>query len=113
MTIHIKKTFVAFAMMAFALMAGCSKKSDTSNTACNPSTSYRSMIAPILAVNCNTSGCHDNSTITALDNYQTVHDGALQIRTSILAGRMPKNKTLSPADKNAIICWIDNGALNN
>jgi hypothetical protein len=35
------------------------------------------------------------------------------IRTAILAGSMPKNTSLSQAQINAFICWIDSGAPNN
>jgi hypothetical protein len=67
----------------------------------------------MLAVDCNTSGCHDDITITSLDNYQTLHDGALQVKNSILSGRMPKDRALSANDKAAIVCWIDSGTKNN
>ena len=58
-------------------------------------------------------GCHDDFVITALNNFQTVHDGANQIKISIQSGRMPKNSSLTAAEKNAIYCWVDNGAKNN
>jgi hypothetical protein len=35
-------------------------------------------------------GCHDDQVITALKDYQTVHDGAAQIKLSIVTGKMPK-----------------------
>jgi hypothetical protein len=31
----------------------------------------------------------------------------------IVSGTMPQNATLTPAQKNSIICWIDSGAPNN
>jgi hypothetical protein len=58
-------------------------------------------------------GCHDDQVITALKDFQTVHDGAAQIKLSIMTGKMPKNRTITTAEKNAIYCWIDNGAKNN
>ncbi len=67
----------------------------------------------MLATNYNTSGCHDGINNVSLANYQQMHDGALQKKSSVVTGRMPKNKTLSAKDKSAILCWIDSGAKNN
>jgi len=57
--------------------------------------------------------CHDENNAAPLNNFQVVHDNASQIRASVSSGRMPRGKTLSVADKTAILCWIDNGAKNN
>ncbi len=92
----------------------CAKPStDTSTYVCNPTISFATTVKPLLDKNCNFSGCHDDQVVTALNNFQNVHDGAAQIKLSIQTGKMPKNRTLSVADKNAIFCWIDNGAKNN
>ena len=93
----------------------CSKSASDSNTAytCDPNISFANTVKPILDHNCNYAGCHDDQVVTALNTYQTVHDGAAQIKLSIQTGKMPKNRTISAADKNVIFCWIDNGAKNN
>jgi hypothetical protein len=109
-----KILFPGIMVILLSLLAGCKKTTVTDTpVACDPNISYVNTIKPMLAVDCNTSGCHDDIVITSLDNYQTLHDGALQVKNSILSGRMPKNKTLSAADKNAIVCWIDSGTKNN
>jgi len=94
-------------------IVGCSKADGAVADVCDPNTSFINTVKPILDKNCNTSGCHDDIVITALNNYQFVHDGAAQIKISVQAGRMPKGGKLSIADKNALFCWIDNGAKNN
>jgi len=95
-------------------MVQCTKSSSSdSSYTCQSDVSYSKTIKPILDMNCNYPGCHDDVTITSLANYQFVHDGAAQIKVSVLAGRMPKGKSLATADKNALYCWIDNGAKNN
>jgi hypothetical protein len=110
-----KKYVVVSVSITFAIvMVQCSKSQNNSTaTVCTSDYSFSKNIKPILDLNCNYAGCHDDLTITALSSYQTVHDGAAQIKTSIVAGRMPKGKTLSASDKNAIFCWIDSGAKNN
>lgn len=99
------------------LMIACSKNSTTDTKAltsnCDPNTSFSKTILPLFNSTCNTSGCHDGPNAAALDNFLVVHDNASQIRASVSSGRMPRGKTLSVADKTAILCWIDNGAKNN
>jgi len=110
-----KKLFIiSTATLLIIQSFNCSKKSDTQATvACDPMISFSKTIKPIMDRDCNSAGCHDDQVITALNTYQIVHDGAAQIRLSISTGKMPKNRTISDTDKNAIFCWIDNGAKNN
>jgi hypothetical protein len=35
------------------------------------------------------------------------------IRAAVLSGVMPQSGTLTQVQVNSLICWIDNGALNN
>jgi hypothetical protein len=35
------------------------------------------------------------------------------IKPAVANGTMPKTGTLTTAQKNSIICWINNGAPNN
>lgn len=104
------------ATLLVLVIVACSKNSDSTTATvatCNPNTSFSKTILPLFNSTCNTSGCHDGPNAAALNNFQVVHDNASQIRASISTGRMPKDKTLALTDKNAIICWIDNGAKNN
>ena len=94
----------------------CSKSStDTTPVVatCDANTSFSKTILPLFNSTCNTSGCHDGPNAASLNNFQVVHDNASQIKASIASGRMPKDKALAVTDKNAILCWIDNGAKNN
>lgn len=113
----IRVTIFISLIITFSLFEiACSKSSNnTSNLeyVCDSNISFSNTVKPILDHNCNYIGCHDDQVITALNSYQVVHDGAAQIKLSILTGKMPKNRTISAADKNAIFCWIDNGAKNN
>jgi hypothetical protein len=107
---------IAFIISLTLIEIACSKTSSNTNNelyACDSNISFTNTVKPILDHNCNYAGCHDDQVITALNNYQTVHDGAAQIKLSILTGKMPKNRTIAAADKSAIFCWIDNGAKNN
>lgn len=109
------KASVIFILLIFSGLAiSCSKNGGNSSiSTCDPNTSFANTVKPILDKSCNMKGCHDDIVITALNNFQTVHDGANQIKVSIQSGRMPKSGTLTAAEKNAIYCWVDNGAKNN
>ena len=100
------------------IILSCSKSDSsnattTTNTSCNPNTSFSSTILPLFNTSCNLSGCHDGPNAAQLNTYQVIHDNATQIKASISTGRMPKGGTLTTTQKNAIYCWIDNGAKNN
>ncbi|OYY23237.1 MAG: hypothetical protein B7Y15_10510 [Bacteroidetes bacterium 24-39-8] len=104
---------VSCLLISILAVISCSKNDGTSNITCDPATSFANTVKPILDKSCNMNGCHDDIVITALNNFQTVHDGANQIKISIQSGRMPKSNSLTTAEKNAIYCWVDNGAKNN
>lgn len=109
-----KKIICLFSILILSTHFFCTSKSvDSTSNTCDPAISFSKTIKPILDANCNMSGCHDDQVITALKDFQTVHDGAAQIKLSIMTGKMPKNRTITTAEKNAIYCWIDNGAKNN
>ena len=104
------------ALIFMMVVIACSKNAATDTpvaATCDSNTSFSKTILPLFNSSCNTSGCHDENNAAPLNNFQVVHDNASQIKASIASGRMPKGKTLAVADKNAILCWIDNGAKNN
>ncbi|MEI6151145.1 MAG: hypothetical protein WCQ10_01365 [Chitinophagia bacterium] len=105
-----------YAITFIMVVVACSKNTTNDKTlvaSCDANTSFSKNILPLFNSSCNTSGCHDENNAAPLNNFQVVHDNASQIRASIASGRMPMGKTLAVADKNAIFCWIDNGAKNN
>ena len=112
---NFKKSFLLliFIGIIFFHFECTNKAISTPVSVCDPTISFSKSIKPILDANCNMIGCHDDQVITALNSFQIVHDGAAQIKLSIQTGKMPKNRILSSSEKNAIYCWIDNGAKNN
>jgi hypothetical protein len=109
-----KKILLLFSIFILSTHFYCTSKSvDSTSNTCDPAISFSKTIKPILDANCNMSGCHDNLVMTSLKEFQTVHDAAAQIKSALVTGKMPKNRTITTAEKNAIYCWIDNGAKNN
>ena len=113
-------------LIVTAALFACSKsvdtttKSDSNNGAVDCSTVAKTFSAdlnPIIQATCATgSSCHGTGSINgpgALLTYSAIANAHTDIRTAILSGLMPKTGSLTNTQKNTIICWIDNGALNN
>ncbi len=78
--------------------------------------SFAADVNPIIQSACNVVSCHAAGSINGpgpLSNYTQVSGAKAAIRQAVSTGSMPQGGTLTTAQKNSIICWIDNGALNN
>jgi hypothetical protein len=77
---------------------------------------FTANVAPIISSSCAVSSCHDATSSNGpgpLTTYAQINAAKVQIRAAIINGTMPKSGTISTAQKNSIICWIDAGAANN
>jgi hypothetical protein len=100
-------------------LASCSKqRTEDSTVDCSgPAKSYLSDVSTVLQTSCNDdSGCHgagSNNGPGPLLTYEQVFNAKSAIRAAVVTGAMPLNGKLTAAQKNAILCWIENGAPNN
>jgi hypothetical protein len=105
----MKKILVVLAF-AVGLVSACSKDSLTGSSytpTCDGTVkSYQNNVAPIIQANC--AGCHSN-----YSSYANLSASKNSVRNQIVSGNMPRGGALSTAQKDAIVCWIDNGAPNN
>lgn len=114
----MKKLSLLLSMIVIVLFA-CKKSSPTTTPTldCGTAKTYAADVAPIIASSCATGGgCHASGSLSgpgALTNYTQVFNSRASIRSSVANGSMPKGSSLSTAQKNAILCWIDAGAPNN
>lgn len=94
--------------MCAAAFTACKKTSSTSYTpdCSGTAKSYAADVAPLISSSC--VGCH-----SSYSTYAGVSSDKSRIRSSIVSGSMPKSSTFTDAQKNSIVCWIDNGAANN
>jgi hypothetical protein len=89
------------------MFVSCKKDFSTYTPDCSGTAkSYATDVSPLFSSKCN--GCHSN-----YSSYSGVLSDKSSIRSSIVSGSMPKNGSLTDAEKNNIVCWIDNGAPNN
>lgn len=108
------------------LTISCSKSETTNNGGGNGgitfscagiSPRFSSDVQPILTSVCSiNSNCHAAGSINSggpFTNYSEVFAKKSNIRAAILAGTMPQSGTITQAQINAFICWIDSGGTNN
>lgn len=106
------KIFVSVSLVI--LFFACSKKSTLIDlSTCDPDVSYNGQVKSIIANSCAKSGCHNGSADPTLLDYASVFANAARIKSSVMNGSMPKNSSLSSTDKQALLCWIQNGAKWN
>lgn len=106
----------------------CSKKSSTSSdgggsgggrtfSCVGISPGFTADVKPILNTVCSiNSNCHASGTTNSggpFTTYAEVNAKKSNIRAAILSGAMPQTGSITQAQINAFICWIDSGAPNN
>lgn len=100
---------IAISTISVIMFDGCKKNNTPTPTnytpTCSGTPSFSITVKPIVNSSCG--GCHNYST------YTQISGSANSIRSSIANGSMPKGSTLSNAQKNDIICWIDANSPNN
>ena len=109
-----------FVLVSVFLFISCSKSSSGTNTpaiTCDGTVkTFTSDVNPLIQSFCNKSGCHTSGSSNGpgpLTNYTQVFNARSAIRSAVASGLMPQNTTLTTAQKTAIVCWIESGALNN
>lgn len=110
---------IAILFLWIAGIASCSKSAPAdTTTACDGVTNkaFATDVDPIIQAFCNQAACHSTGSTNGpgqLTNYTEIFNARVNIRSQVQSGMMPQNTTLSTAQKNTIICWIDSGAPNN
>jgi hypothetical protein len=116
----MKKIILATAVILITVLLSCKKSSSNNSTTvdCTNSTAkFSTDASPVIMSKCATnSSCHASGASNSggvLTTYTLIVAKKSNIRSSIINGSMPQGSSLTTAEKQAIVCWIDNGALNN
>ena len=111
----LKFSFPVVALLIF--INACSKKAEFTPDCSGPAKSFTTDVSPVFQTSCAiNSGCHATGSGNGpgpLVNYSQIFNARGGIRPEVASGHMPLNATLTATEKNAILCWIDNGAPNN
>lgn len=117
-------------LASFFLIASCSKGGSddgggggtgggggSSVNCTGVASSFAANVSPIIQTSCAIDAtCHGAGSANGpgpLLNYTQISSAAVTIKNAVASGTMPKTGTLTTAQKNTIICWVNNGALNN
>ena len=117
-------------LVSFLLIASCSKSSGDggggvstgggSSTTINctgVASAFAADVKQIIQSTCATDAtCHGAGSANGpgpLLTYAQISAAASLIKPAVASGTMPKTGTLTTAQKNSIICWINGGAPNN
>ena len=78
---------------------------------------FAATVNPIIQTTCATDAtCHGTGSANgpgSLKNYTDIFNARVAIKAAVANGTMPKTGTLTTAQKNSIICWVDAGGPNN
>jgi hypothetical protein len=122
----MKKALVLFGMIVIIFIS-CSKDSPSGGggggggggalNCTGVAKSFSSDVNPIIQGTCATSSdCHGSGSSNgpgALQTYNQIFNARAAIRGAVASGAMPKTGSITTTQKNAILCWIDDGAANN
>jgi len=78
---------------------------------------FAANVNPIIQSSCATDAtCHGAGSANGpgpLLTYNQIFNARINIKTAVANGTMPKTGSLTTAQKNSIICWVDAGGPNN
>jgi hypothetical protein len=109
-------SFLFTGLLCCVIVIGCTKDKENTNTDCTGTKSWANDVSPVIQSSCALPSCHANGYANGpgpLTTYQQVFNARTSIRQAVSNGTMPKNSSLTAAQKNAILCWIDSGAPQN
>jgi len=79
--------------------------------------SFSANVNPIIQSTCATdASCHGAGSPNGpgpLLTYTQISNARIAIKNAVGNGTMPKTGSLTTAQKNSIICWVDSGGPNN
>jgi hypothetical protein len=76
-------------------------------------TSFSKTIAPIIESNCATPSCHGGTQAPDFRTFAMIKTNATKIKSMVIGNTAHPEGTLLPEEILQIVCWVDDGALNN
>ena len=127
------KKCILVILASFLLIASCSKGGSdgggggggtgggggggTTVNCTGVASAFAADVKPIIQSTCATDAtCHGAGSANGpgpLLTYTQISGASVNIKTAVASGTMPKVGTLTAAQKNSIICWINGGSPNN
>src|ERR1700754_3649295 len=79
------------------------------NTCNAVSSSFANVVKPIIETKCAITDCHAAGSANGpgpLTSYALIQNAAIEIKSAVASGFMPKTGSLTAAERQAIICWV-------
>jgi hypothetical protein len=116
-----KITFFTISVLSSIIFSSCGKDKDNGGSTtvdCSTVTNkaFAANVSPIIQSSCAIASCHAAGSTNGpgqLISHGEIAAASFSIRAAIISGRMPQSGSLTTAQKNSIICWIDSGSPNN
>jgi hypothetical protein len=109
----VRNRFLMIICLISLLDIQCSSGDEPEPITCDGDYSLATDVMPIIQTRCAISGCHNGTQSPDLRTKEVVIAQAIAIKSQVKSGRMPKNSKLSSSQIAAIVCWVDQGALDN
>jgi uncharacterized membrane protein len=119
MKFKVKHVFQATIIITLVVsgMISCSTTDPAASISCSGTSVTFTQVSGIFQSSCATSvSCHASGSTRgpgSLTTYSQIFNARSDIKSSVASGRMPEGTSLSSDKRNAIVCWVENGALNN
>ena len=113
------KKFIYSGLVIAIVLSACGKGggSSTTDPCAGLAFTFAANVQPIINTTCAiNSSCHAAGSINSggpFTDYNKIFSHRSEIKFQIETGQMPKTGSLTAAQKNTIICWINSGAPNN
>lgn len=106
----IRKEYFLFCLVVF--LTSCSPNADEEASDPCSDISFIVDVQPIIDAHC--IKCHGSDGVfPKLTSYDLISSKAGNIKSEVVSREMPKKDTLTQDQIDAIVCWVDGGALNN
>jgi hypothetical protein len=112
---QMKKQGAAFcAFMAAFFLNACVNHDISPKTACSQAeNSFDLVIIPIIQQNCAISDCHGCKQFPDFRQVSIIQENAQRIKQQVVNRTMPPDRSLTQAQIDSIVCWVDNGTPQN
>lgn len=111
MILKLRSEFLLLLIISFFFTSCLTNVEETEVLDECQTTSYANTIKPILDTSC--IECHNGSQFPDLTDYNKVSANAAIVKAEVESRRMPQGNTLTAEEITAIVCWVENGALDN
>ena len=114
-SLKLRKGFLLLSITFF--LSSCLKNVEESTNleeevdACADIT-FSANVKPIIDANC--IQCHGTGgNFPNLTSYNTISGNSASVKAAVASRRMPQGSSLAQDQIDAIVCWVENGALDN